>query len=64
MRLKIDLKTCAKSGQCYYMHPELVRRAEANLPELIAETVPESLREDAETLADICPTGSIEIIED
>lgn len=64
MRLRIDLKTCAKSGQCYYMHPELVRRGKANLPELIAGDVPEALREDAETLADICPTGSIEIIED
>lgn len=64
MQLKIDLKTCAKSGQCFYMHPELVRRGDNNLPELIAETVPDALLEDAETLADICPTGSIAIIED
>jgi len=64
MRLRIDLKSCAKSGQCYYMHPELVRRADGNLPELIAEHVPESLRVDAETLADICPTGSIQVLDD
>jgi len=63
MRLTIDLRTCAKSGQCYYMHPELVRRADGNVPELISQEIPESLKEAAETLADICPTGSIGIVE-
>ena len=59
MRLKIDHTKCAKAGQCYYMHPELVKRGNRDLPQLLIEDVSEDLIDDAEALVDICPSAAI-----
>ncbi len=64
MRLRINYQTCAKSGQCYYMHPGLVKKGAGDLPELVSEEISEEQREEAEILIDICPTLSIELVED
>lgn len=64
MRLRINYGTCAKSGQCYYMHPGLVKKGARDLPELVSEEIAEDQREDVEILIDICPTLSIELVED
>lgn len=64
MRLRINHETCAKSGQCYYMHPKLVKKGARDLPELVSDEIAEDQREEVEILIDICPTLSIEFAED
>ena len=59
MRLKIDYTKCTKAGQCYYMHPELVKRGTRDLPQLLLEDVGEDALDDAESLVDICPSAAI-----
>ena len=61
--LTIDLSICKKSGQCYYMQPELVRRGADNLPELVATDVSTDRMADAEELVDCCPTGAITLTD-
>ncbi len=62
-KLTIDLTTCKKSGQCYYMQPALVRRGADNLPELAVAEVPANQIDDAQDLVDGCPAGAIDLID-
>ena len=68
MKLQIDLKKCARTGQCCYMHPELVRRGVDDWPEVIVEqSTPErSTAEQIEAAAevvDLCPQVAIVLRE-
>ncbi len=63
MKLEIDLKRCARTGQCYYMHPELVRRGADDYPELIVVEPGEDQREAAEDVVDLCPQMAINLHE-
>lgn len=62
-KLTIDLTICKKSGQCYYMQPDLVRRGPENLPNIIAAEVPADMADAAEELLDVCPTGAIDLVD-
>ena len=55
MKLAIDLKKCARTGQCYYMHPELVRRGADDWPEVVVSAPTAAQREAAEDAVDLCP---------
>lgn len=64
MKLSVDTKTCLRSGQCTYLHPELFREGPGGYPEVIAEEVPEELREAAEDTVDVCPSQAISLEDD
>ncbi len=64
MRAEVDYRTCMKTGQCYYLHPELFRRREDDHPEPTAGAFPEDLRDALEEAADLCPTESIRVVDD
>ena len=64
MRLVIDYKKCLKSGQCSYLHSELITASTDGTPRVITEQIEESLRDAAEDVVDLCPSGAIALKED
>lgn len=69
MRISVDLKKCNDHGQCVFSAPEvfaldadgkLTFRAEAT-DTYISGDLDESLRDDVEEAADVCPLQAIEI---
>jgi len=63
MRLVINYQKCRKSGQCAYLHAELITADADGTPRVIVETIGKELREAAEDVADICPSGAITLQE-
>jgi ferredoxin len=59
MRLVIDYQKCRKSGQCSYLHAELIAADPDGTPRVIVETISDDLREAVEDVVDICPSGAI-----
>jgi ferredoxin len=64
MRLVIDYKKCLKSGQCSYLHSELITAGAGGTPRVITEQIEEPLRDAAEDVVDLCPSGAISLRED
>ena len=64
MRLVIDYKKCLKSGQCSYLHSELITAGADGTPRVITEQIEEPLRDAAEDVVDLCPSGAIALVED
>ena len=64
MRLVIDYKKCLKSGQCSYLHSELITAGANGTPRVITEQIEEPLRDAAEDAVDLCPSGAISLRED
>jgi ferredoxin len=64
MRLVIDYKKCLKSGQCSYLHSELITADADGTPRVITEQIEEPLRDAAEDVVDLCPSGAISLRED
>jgi len=64
MRLVIDYKKCLKSGQCSYLHSELITAGADGTPRVIIEQIEEHLRDAAEDAVDLCPSGAIALRED
>lgn len=63
MKVTVDRKTCLRSGQCTYLHPQIFKEGEDGYPVVLFEDVPEELKEEAEDAADICPSGAIHVVE-
>ena len=63
MRLVIAYKKCLKSGQCSYLHAELIKADPDGTPRVIVETIGEDLREAAEDAVDLCPSGAISLVD-
>ena len=63
MKMRIDYRTCARSGQCFYMYPDLVRKGDDNLPRLQSPEVPEDKVSRARELVEVCPMEAI-LLED
>jgi len=63
MRLVIDYQKCRKSGQCSYLHAELITSDSDGTPRVIVETISENLHEAAEDVVDLCPSGAIALVE-
>lgn len=61
MRIKINLKTCIKTGQCYYMNPDLVQRGPDDSPLVIDRDLTEEERPVADSLIGSCPVGAIRL---
>jgi len=51
------------SGQCYYLHPQLVRMRDDGFPELIENALTEASEESINDLLETCPLLAIEPIE-
>ncbi len=64
MRLVIDYRKCLKSGQCSYLHAELITADPDGTPRVIAERLGEDLRAAAEDAVDLCPSGAISLTEE
>lgn len=61
-RIIIDLDNCIRSGQCFYMHPGLLRARADGYPEPVsAAPLRAADMEEARTLLDVCPVGAISI---
>lgn len=64
MRLIIDYNKCLKSGQCSYLHAELIKADADGTPSVIVEKIGEDLRADAEDAVDLCPSGAILLVDE
>ena len=64
MRLVIDHNRCRRSGQCSYLHPELFKASENGSPLVLVEYPGEELREAAEEMVELCPSGAIALVEE
>lgn len=64
MRLVIDYRKCLKSGQCSYLHAELIAADPDGTPRVITERIGEDLRAAAEDAVDLCPSGAISLMQE
>jgi ferredoxin len=64
MRIEINLRTCVRSGQCSYLHPELFDRDSEDFPTPKVERPGEQHRAAIEDAVELCPTSSISLVED
>jgi ferredoxin len=63
MRLVVNRSTCLKTGQCYYLHPEVMRQLPDFSPEPVHERLPPELLHAARDAVELCPTSSIALEE-
>jgi len=71
MKFTVDMKKCQDHGQCVYSAPSLFalddlgkltfREETADLYE--SDEIEESLRDDLEEAADVCPMQAIEVLD-
>lgn len=61
MKIRIDLKTCQKSGQCFYTFPDWVTRAGDNAPLATEDAISEENIDNLQALVDCCPAGAIRV---
>ncbi len=59
MRLVVNYQKCRKSGQCSYLHAELITADPDGTPRVVVDTLSADLREAAEDVVDLCPSGAI-----
>jgi ferredoxin len=64
MRLVIDYKKCRRTGQCAYLHPELFKSSDDGSPLVLVEQPDGELREAAEEMVELCPSGAIALVEE
>ena len=64
MRLVIDYGKCRRTGQCSYLHPELFKAGEDGSPLVLVEHPDAGLREAAEEMVELCPSGAIALVEE
>lgn len=64
MRLTVNLRTCLRSGQCYYLHPQLFREGDEGFPVVLLERPEGELLEEAKDAAELCPSSSIALVDD
>jgi ferredoxin len=63
MRILVDMSRCQDHGQCAIAAPDVFRINDDGKLEHEA-TADESLRDEVEEAADVCPVQAIEIVED
>lgn len=64
MRIEIDYRACVKSGQCWYLQPQLFRQRKDGYPEPSRAEIGLAEREPAEAAADLCPGAAISLVDD
>ena len=63
MKIEIDRRSCLKSGQCSYLHPELFERDAEDFPIAKIEQVEASLIEGAEEAVELCPASALTLVD-
>ena len=61
MTLEIDDKTCIRTGQCYYLYPELFEKGDDDYPTVIVPEPTGEALDTAEEMALLCPSRSIHL---
>ena len=64
MRLVIDYRKCRRTGQCSYLHPELFKASDEGSPLVLVECPQGELREAADEMVELCPSGAIALVEE
>ena len=65
MRVKVDLKKCTKSGECYYNHPELFKVDSEGFPVVLVDPLDsEDIKIEAQQAAEVCPVEAITVEDD
>jgi ferredoxin len=64
MKIIIDYRRCAKSGQCFYTFPELICKGGQDFPIPARGCVSDGQHQRAKELVDICPMGAIRLDAD
>ena len=62
MRVKVDLKKCTKSGECYYNHPALFQVDSEGFP--VSQMDPlegEDMEIEAVQASEVCPVEAITV---
>ena len=63
-RVEINYETCLKTGQCYYLHPEIFRARDDDFPEPVQPAFDEQLREAMEDEAELGPSAPLLVAND
>ncbi|MBI5949111.1 MAG: ferredoxin [Chloroflexi bacterium] len=58
-RLSVDTKKCLKSGQCTYLHPDLLQEGPDGRPVVLVAEPSGAQIQEAEDAAEICPAMAI-----
>ena len=62
MRVKVDLKKCTKSGECYYNHPTLFKVDADGFPAIQVDPLDSRDMEiEAQQAAEVCPVEAINV---
>ena len=65
MRVKVDLKKCTKSGECYYNHPTLFKVDSEGFPVVQFDPLEgEDLEIEAQQASEVCPVEAITVEDD
>lgn len=64
MKIEFDRRSCVKSGQCSYLHPELFERDDEDFPVATVKQISAELIEGAEEAVELCPASAIALVED
>ncbi len=65
MRVKVDLKKCTKSGECYYNHPELFKVDSEGFPVVLVDPLDsEDIKIEAQQASEVCPVEAITVEDD
>lgn len=64
MKIEIDRRSCVKSGQCSYLHPELFERDADDFPVAKVEHPGDDLIEGAEEAVELCPASALTLVEE
>jgi|TARA_B110000263_G_C14831026_1_gene295280 ferredoxin len=63
-KVVLDRAICLKAGQCFYLQPSVFRADSEGWPEIIVEELDDETFEVADSAAEICPSGAIEIVDE
>ena len=62
MRVKVDLKKCTKSGECYYNHPSLFKVDSEGFPVIQMDPLEgEDMEIEAQQASEVCPVEAITV---
>jgi len=65
LTLRIDVRRCLKSGECYYNHPDLLAVGEDGSPRVrVAAITTERQRREAEQAIEVCPSQALSLVEE
>ena len=62
MKIAIDKDICFKTGQCFFLHKDIMQEGLDNYPDpLITGDVPEDKLEEAMQMTQACPSGALSL---